>query len=354
MKAFKYLVVLTLALTLLAIMLGAYTRLTHAGLGCPDWPGCYGFLQVPDQPEQLEQAQQNFPQQPLVVHKAHNEMRHRYVAGLLGLAVVTLWLASLRLKAYRNLTSSLVLIVILQATLGMLTVNLNLLPLIVLGHLWGGFILLGLLSLLLIQVNSAPSSLSPSPPPANPTFSNALQIPKKIKLFAIAALSILAIQISLGAWTSSNYAALACHSLPLCDSGWQAHFDLASALQLPIGHNTYEYGVLPPEARLSIHVLHRLGAITTALVLSSFSFLVWRTCPWLRVESASLGLLLILQIGLGVTNVLAVLPLSIALMHNLVAAALWVNLLAITHYLLSSPAPISPVNFLPSRIRSTS
>jgi cytochrome c oxidase assembly protein subunit 15 len=139
---------------------------------------------------------------------------------------------------------------------------------------------------------------------------------------------VLVLQIALGGWTSSNYAAAVCYQLPVCEAGWSERFSLQSAFSLPLGHATYEYGVLAYEARMSIHVLHRMGAPVTFLLLGGFAFLCWRRAVTLtmRVLAVSIGGLLLLQLALGVVNIVAQLPLLNAVAHNLVAA----NLLMLT------------------------
>lgn len=304
------LVSLALVLTLCTIVLGAYTRLTDAGLGCPDWPGCYGFIAAPTQPAQLSEAQQRYPTHKVEPHKAHNEMLHRYLAGSLGLAILAIVVMSWWQRQQRLLSGSLLALVVMQASLGMLTVSLNLLPLVVLGHLLGGFSLLCLLALLRLRLSNVSAQLDSGLISLRP--------------LAWLALFVLVLQISLGAWTSANYAALACHELPVCEAGWQARFDVASAFHLPLGQETYQYGVLSYDARMSIHILHRLGAMVTAFIIGSLVVLSWRRARThqIRLLVIGLGLLLCVQITLGLINVIAWLPLFNALAHNFIAANL--------------------------------
>lgn len=311
----KPLVNLALLLTLCTIVLGAYTRLTDAGLGCPDWPGCYGFISVPSQPAQIREAHERYPAYKVEPHKARSEMLHRYLAGSLGLVILAIFTLSCWQHRLRFLSSSVLALVVMQAVLGMLTVSLNLLPLIVLGHLLGGFSLLSLLALLRLRLGNVPVPLEPGLVSLRP--------------LAWSALVVLTLQISLGVWASANYAALACHELPVCESGWQARFDMTSAFSLPLGHETYQYGVLPYEARMSIHVLHRCGAMVTAIFLASLAVLAWRRAATrqMRALAISLGVLLCVQVVLGIINVVAWLPLANALAHNFVAANLLMTLI---------------------------
>ena len=316
----KRLVSFAIVLTMVVIVLGAYTRLTDAGLGCPDWPGCYGFLQVP-QDHHAEIAASRFPERPLEPHKARNEMVHRYFAGTLGLVIAGIFLLSCwQQRKVRLLPASLLLLVVFQAALGMWTVTLNLFPLVVMGHLLGGFSLLTLLWLYRRRLRQTDSS--------------ATVVPQHLRRAGTMACLMLVGQIALGGWTSANYAALACVELPLCHSGWTSQLRIAEAFDLHLGHDNYEFGVMSKEARQTIHVSHRLGAILTLLVVSFFVWQLWRFSRTLPTSAAQLHrrqaqwvlLLLLLQFCLGVLNIWWLLPLPNAVAHNFVAA----NLLAAT------------------------
>ncbi len=316
----KRLVSFAIVLAMVVIVLGAYTRLTDAGLGCPDWPGCYGFLQVP-QDHHAEIAASRFPERPLEPHKARNEMVHRYFAGTLGLVIAGIFLLSWwQQRKVRLLPTALLLLVVFQAALGMWTVTLNLFPLVVMGHLLGGFTLLTLLWLYRRQLR--------------PTDSSAAVVPSRLRRAGTLACAMLAGQIALGGWTSANYAALACVELPFCHSGWTSQLRAAEAFDLHLGHDNYEFGVMSKEARQTIHVSHRLGAILTLLVVGFFAWQLWRFSRNLPASEAQLHkrqaqlvlLLLLLQFCLGVLNIWWLLPLPNAVAHNFVAA----NLLAAT------------------------
>ena len=310
MKVLKPLTSATILLALVVIVLGAYTRLTDAGLGCPDWPGCYGLLHAPKHDHHIEQAQENYPGAVIEPHKAHNEMLHRYVSGFLGLCVLAIFVLCQIARRHRRLSAVILGVVIFQAALGMWTVTLNLLPLVVMAHLLGGFTLLCLLALLRMEIH-APSLVSETNMRA-------------LMPLGYLALLVLILQIALGGWTSANYAAVACYELPFCEAGWQQRFSMEAAFSMPLGHETYEYGVLPYEARMSIHVMHRIGAILTLLLLGTFCFMVWRRAGsgLLKNLAMVIGALLVLQICLGLVNILAQLPLINAVAHNLVAANL--------------------------------
>ncbi len=309
----------TLSLALVVILLGAFTRLTDAGLGCPDWPGCYGYLVVPH--EDLHPiAEARFPERPVEMAKAWAEMTHRYVAGTLGLCIFALAvLAWRRPGAPRRLPLALVGLVIFQAALGMWTVTLNLLPLVVMGHLIGGFSILALLFLLWLRQR-------PDRPrrPQSPL--------RPLGRLAVLATGVLLVQIMLGGWTSANYASLACTELPVCEGDWLARLAPQAAFHpLPPPAHSYEFGVLDYPARMTIHVSHRIWALITALVLAMLAWRLWR--QGVQREALAVAGILLLQLGLGIINVVGSLPLPVAVAHNGVAALLLLSLVAANYRL---------------------
>ncbi|WP_345792973.1 COX15/CtaA family protein [Thauera sp. JM12B12] len=333
MRRARWLVTATLALALAVIALGAYTRLTDAGLGCPDWPGCYGRLTPPVHDTHIAAAQARFPDAEVDPFKARNEMVHRYLAGLLGLCVLAIFIVSRRLprgRGVRGLAALLLALVVFQAALGMWTVTMNLMPVVVVAHLFGGFGLLALLALLRFE-------LRPEPPVAMEPVE-----PRLARLLPLAwlAFAVLLAQIALGGWTSANYAAAVCYQLPFCESGWSAQFSLRAAFSLPLGHETYEFGVLPYEARMSIHVLHRIGALVATGVLASLVLLCWRHAAGARLRrlAAAVGVLLALQVTLGLINVIGQVPLFNAVAHNLTAACLLATLVLLIRQMQASAA----------------
>ncbi|TRN24773.1 COX15/CtaA family protein [Vibrio furnissii] len=309
-----HLVRFSLVLTLAVTALGAYTRLADAGLGCPDWPGCYGHYTVPLSPSALQKAEFLYPHLDVEPHKAWPEMIHRYFAGTLGLVVFSITYLCLR---YRPVPMTLPLviaaIVVFQALLGMWTVTLKLLPLVVMGHLIGGFSLLSGLWLLYWRLQAAT--------PRAPSFA-----PLNLRVLAMLSLGVVVGQIMLGGWTSSNYAALMCSRLPICEGNWPQYLDFRTAFTpVHLGHDSYEFGVLDYGARLTIHVAHRVGAMVTIAVLG---LLAWRlrALGYLQPAKMVLGALSV-QVLLGVGNVLLSLPLTIAVLHNLGAALLLIAVL---------------------------
>lgn len=277
------------------IMLGAYTRLTHAGLGCPDWPGCYGNMIVSKAtPESA---------------KAWTEMIHRYIAGSLGLLVLVLCISTYTQSAlhrFRLHTSFMVLWVIGQALLGMWTVTLKLHPTIVMAHLMGGMILCALLWWLTLR-----------------TFSVLPQIKAGFGWALGFGLLLVIMQIMLGGWTSANYAALACTDFPGCKAlHWSAlHGSEAFSLLPPLDHH-YEGGWLSHPARGTIHMAHRLGALILALYWIPLATLIIQRLPSLRPYAMATLVVLVAQIALGISNVIFFLPLAVAVLHNGVACLL--------------------------------
>jgi cytochrome c oxidase assembly protein subunit 15 len=321
--------------TLLAVvvgMLGAYTRLTHAGLGCPDWPGCYGFLGVPMSEHKQALAEARFPEAPVEVAKGWYEMVHRYFAGALGLVILGLAVQALRRRGEPGqplkLPLFLLALVTLQAAFGMWTVTLKLWPQVVTAHLLGGFATLSLLFLLTLRLSG--------PAPVMPRLS--------ARLRSLAALALLLVvgQVALGGWVSSNYAAVACVDLPTCHGEWWSAMDFANGFHLTqhIGPN-YLGGQLDSDARTAIHMSHRLGALLLSLVLL---LLAWRLRANGLPRLAGLLLLaLALQISLGISNVVFHLPLLVAVAHNLGGAVLLLTLVLINYRVRSAVALASQV-----------
>lgn len=294
-------------LTLVVVVLGAYTRLTDAGLGCPDWPGCYGFNYVPSSAQDHDVAALRFPDQPVEFIKARNEMVHRYAAGILGITILLMALWSLRAvnRHYRALAWVLLALVCGQAALGMLTVTLNLLPFVVMGHLLGGFTILALLFWLLMRSRA----------------SGAVYRGSQVGGWLRIALVALLLQIALGGWTAANYAAMACVELPVCQGDWLNQWQWSAFHPHGVPAETYQYGVLSAAERITIHVTHRLWAMVTALILFVLAWRLWQQ-PLLRYWGVLLALGVVLQLALGVANVVLHLPLPVAVAHNAGAALL--------------------------------
>ncbi|MBE8182512.1 MAG: heme A synthase, partial [Candidatus Portiera sp.] len=261
----KILTAAALLLTFLVIVLGAYTRLKDAGLGCPDWPGCYGTLTVP---QSAEQIQDSFPDVQLNRGKAWIEVAHRMVAGSLGLFVFLLTFLDFRASRRHKYKMSRILIfaslmVVGQSLLGMWTVTLQLLPQVVTAHLFGGLTILSLLFLRLAHLHLNPlNSLGPHNPEEASRPEKNSQQKSQIITYGYVGLALVIMQIFLGGWVSTNYASLACTDFPLCNGEWVPPSDFGSGFNLlhPIGEN-YEGGVLNDSAQVAIHWAHRVGAL---------------------------------------------------------------------------------------------
>ena len=318
MRLYRPLLLLATLLAFGVISLGAYVRLSDAGLGCPDWPGCYGHLiGVPEAAHEQSVALQAFPDKPVETHKAWKEMVHRYFAGTLGLLIVLIaglsWKHRYALQQSLWLPTLLVGVVGFQALLGMWTVTLLLKPVIVSAHLLGGMATLALLVWLLLRQRHR--SLNP--------------VPARLRLIALLALLGVILQIALGGWVSSNYAALSCSDFPTCLGHWIPEMDFAQAFQMirELG-KTADGASLSGTALVTIHWLHRVGALILALLIGTLSLALYIRSEW-RNWGVFLGIALLAQIGLGIANVLLSLPLPVAVAHNAGAAVLFSATLAL-------------------------
>jgi cytochrome c oxidase assembly protein subunit 15 len=309
------------SLCLIVVVLGAYVRLSDAGLGCPDWPGCYGHLT----PIGAEHAGQ-----PLELGKAWREMLHRYAAGTLGLLITCLAALTVFWRreriAPRSLGVGLLGIVILQGIFGMLTVTWRLKPLIVTLHLLLGLTTLSLLWWMVLEL--ARRRGGPWSHGASLHGSNL----KRARALALVGLLVLALQIALGGWTSSNYAALACPDLPTCQGSWWPRTDFRSAYWLWRG--------IESEGLVAIQLVHRLGALIASAALATAAIVALAAGARAMVRRAALLVLalLCLQLTIGVSMVLRGFPLWLATAHNAGAALLLLATLALN----SSLRPAQP------------
>lgn len=302
--------------------MGGYVRLSDAGLGCPDWPGCYGeLLGVPDTEGERVIAQKDYPDSPVSESKAWKEMAHRYLAGLLGLALLALAVIGWRVS---RITIALCVLVVIQALLGMWTVTLLLKPAVVVLHLTGGMSIIALLAWLATPPQKSETQSGKS----STLFSRSHKPPLFLFVWGWAALSVVFLQIALGGWVSANYAALACPDFPVCRGQWwpdNMNFTDALSLWGEVGVN-YEFGRLNDAARMTIHVIHRLGAaILIAIAGGFFLAVILRAQGTLRTIGAMSLFVLFVQAGLGVANVLYSLPLTVATAHNAGAALLLIG-----------------------------
>ncbi len=321
-------------LALCVVVLGAFTRLSDAGLGCPDWPTCYGhYMLWPETPEEIAAANALHPDFPFDETIAWPEVIHRYVASTLGLVIIALSVIAWRNRHTRGqpfkLPLSLLGLVIAQGLFGMWTVTLKLWPQVVTLHLLGGFATLSLLWLLSLRLNNR-SWGHPDVP---------LLHWNSLKPLALTGLILVCCQIALGGWTSSNYAALACPDLPTCQGRWLPPMDAAAGFNIfqEIGPN-YLGGQMDGEARVAIHFAHRLGAVIVALYLL---FLVSRLYKYaggreMRAQANLIVALLVIQLCLGLSNVIWSLPFWVAVAHNAVGALLLLSLVTLNYRLYRS------------------
>ena len=301
----RALLLLTILWTFTLLMLGAYVRLSDAGLGCPDWPGCYGQLTAPDEPHEITQAEQTFGGE---VHagKGSKEMLHRYVAAGLGVLVLALAIVLWRQRPDRLprwLIVLPVLLIVFQALLGMWTVTLKLMPAVVTAHLLGG---MGLFALLVTMAGRIATPL-----PA--VFAG-------VRSACYLALLLLTGQIILGGWVSTNYAGLACSTSVFCQNELAGHRGVWDAFRPDrLLGQTADGASLSLAHLAAIQSLHRLGAMLVLLVIGRLIYLLHQRSSRLALPLAAA---LLLQIGLGMSNVLFSLPLPLAVAHNGGAALL--------------------------------
>lgn len=325
---FKRIVLLGALLAVCVVGLGAYVRLSDAGLGCPDWPGCYGYMSVPESEAAIAQAQTIYPDSPVEAHKAWKEMVHRYLAGILGLLILSLcvlgWRARESIRVSPWTPTVLLVLVMFQAALGMWTVTMLLKPAIVTAHLLGGMATLALL--VWIAHRHWGTSSAQFLPDALP------------RTLIRIALAVLFAQIMLGGWTSSNYAALACTDFPTCHGEWAPPMDFANGFhwirELGEGLNGTP---LTLEALTAIQWTHRIGALIVLIYLGGLGVYLLKYAR-LRTTGIALVVLLLVQITLGIANLLLHLPLVLAVAHNVVAALLLVTLVILNSKITESQA----------------
>ncbi len=303
---------------LCVVVLGAYVRLSDAGLGCPDWPGCFGTLTVPESESAIAHAQTVFPDKVVESGKAWKEMIHRYVAGTLGLMV--LWLFVLGWKQRREihtspwLTTFLLGLIVFQAALGMWTVTLLLKPVIVSAHLLGGMTTMAILMWVAHRHWG--------------TF-QVERFSGKKKVWFRLGLLVLFCQIFLGGWTSTNYAALACTDFPTCHGNWLPAMDFKDAFHMvrELGQSATG-GSLMLDSLTAIQWTHRVGAVITLIYLG-FLGVVGLRYHAIRYWCAALLALLLAQVSLGIANLILHLPTVLAVAHNAGAATLMATLVII-------------------------
>jgi len=313
---------LTFVMAFIVVTLGALTRLLDAGLGCPDWPGCYGQI-IPPSADEHDVVEEG---------KAWMEMIHRYVATALGFIIVIIALA---VHSTPNVSSKikwlsrfLLALVIVQGIFGMWTVTLKLLPQVVTLHLLGGMSILATIFLMVLMLRKEPDIATPNKP----------------KFLSLFVLVLLTGQIALGGWTSSTYSGLACTDFPTCDGHYLPPMDIAQSFHLTeFSDRNYEGGLLAPEERITIQYTHRVMAL---FVLISILLLVkqLRKTEQFKPKANILLGLTFLQIGIGIATAVMMLPLSLALLHNTGAALLLLAVVYINYSVFKAKnQPTSPI-----------
>ena len=302
------------AFCFVVIGLGAWTRLADAGLGCPDWPGCYGFVTFPTTPDEIAIAENLYPDSPVEIDKIIPEVVHRWFAASLGLLAIALLFIAFRENKLKVESATLLLVIIGQGIFGYLTVSLKLHPLIVTSHLFGAMIATSLFLVIFMK------SLK---------ITKTYDVLVRNKTLIIIGFVLIIFQIFLGAWTSTNYAARACLDLPYCQGQLVPDVDFKEGFNLfqSIGPN-YLYGQMSNEARVAIHLTHRIGAIVIFFYSLYMAFKLWSK----ETKPIIIGFLVVLftQVFLGVNNVLSSLPLWNAVAHNIVGVMLFLSFVIMT------------------------
>lgn len=322
MKLYRKFILAALILAFGVVSLGAYVRLSDAGLGCPDWPGCYGKLTPHLAADAINAELAVNPDGPVSHAKAWKEMLHRYLAGTLGLLVLGIavlgWRNRRETSGGIGLPLVLLGLVVFQALLGMWTVTQLLKPLIVTSHLLGGMATMSLLLWLWLRERAQDS---------HAYYARV----DHLRGSAIIGLALLVMQIALGGWVSTNYAALACTDFPLCQGAWMPPMDFAHGFTLhrKLGE-TASGELLSLTALTAIHWAHRVMALIVFLYLGVLALRLLRT-PGYASLGLVVGCLLLLQVSLGISNVLFSLPLAVAVAHNAGAALLLASLVTLNY-----------------------
>ena len=327
----QVLTLITLFLTFDLVLFGAFTRLTDSGLGCPDWPGCYGHMSPVGATASIAAAQEAMPTGPVTHSKAWVEMIHRYLATAVGVLILVLafvsWMERKRLKVWHGWAFLTLIWVCLQGAFGALTVTMKLFPAIVTLHLLGGMVLLALLRLQAVGYALAA-------PNASPPIRTSVGLTRV--LWAVFAL--LWLQIALGGWVSTNYAVLACSEFPTCQGSWWPSMDFPNGFTLWRGLGTTGTGEAIPFAALTaIHYVHRLSAYVVLIGLGWAAWRMW-AIPGLRSVAKTLALLALWQLTSGLANVVLDWPMLAAVAHTGGAAAL---VIALTGALVATRSQLS-------------
>lgn len=318
-RKFRRLAWVTAFLTVDLIMFGSFTRLTDSGLGCPDWPGCYGHSNPLSAGEPIMQAQTAMPSGPVTVTKAWIEMLHRYLAMAVGVLVIVLTVQAWRRQTpagerggSRWLAMVTLIWICVQGAFGALTVTLKLQPAIVTLHLLGGVVLLALLTWLALREDHVPVTVAP-----------------QVRTLAVAALIVVFVQIALGGWVSSNYAVMACPDFPLCQGELWPPMNFSEGFTgwRPLGR-TADGALISFQALVAIHWAHRAFAVVVVVAIGALALRLRRESGVSHLARGLLALL-ILQLLTGLSNVVLQWPLLLAVLHSGGAALLVAMLVAV-------------------------
>ena len=312
----------TLRISLLLVMVlmsvSAYLRLSHSGIGCADWPACYGRIGEPVATSQVLSSENAYQR---IVAEASQPLAwatplHRLVASVLGLFILLLTMMSLKLKKDRLMAIALLSITVFLALLGIKSGSLHS-PAVVMGNLGGGFLMLGLLAWMLFKSDHGENNRQQQS-----------SLPGMLVMVAVLALVA---QILLGGLTSANFAATSCQTLPDCHGTWLPGPGILKAMDLSQAHEVTPMGqAIGGQERIDIHIAHRLSAVFTALVVIVVGFMAWSAGGRLRNAAILLILLVSAQFAIGVASVASGLPIGLAVAHNWVAGLLLLVLLKIT------------------------
>ena len=322
MTTYRKFILAALILAFGVVTLGAYVRLSDAGLGCPDWPGCYGRLTPHNAAAAINAELAVRPDGPVSHAKAWKEMVHRYFAGTLGLLVLAIavlaWRGRRETRGGLGLPLLLLGLIVFQALLGMWTVTQLLKPLIVSSHLLGGMTTLSLLLWLWLRERGQSG---------HAYYANS----DHLRGIALLGLALVAVQIGLGGWVSTNYAALACSDFPMCHGAWMPPMDFEQGFTLHRNLGETATGeLLPLTALTAIHWTHRVMALVVTLYLGWLVTRLLRS-PGYAGMGLAIGGLLTLQVSLGISNVVFSLPLPVAVAHNAGAALLLASLVLLNY-----------------------
>ncbi len=316
----KALVGISLLCVMVLVSLSAYLRLSHSGIGCADWPACYGRIGEPQAVTELISSENVYQRilaeasQPL----AWATPLHRFVASLLGLLMVFLTMLAFKVKKDRLISLALLGITVFLALLGLKSGGLHS-PAIVMGNLGGGFLMLGLLGWMLFKQGSAGNTVGTGP----------LKRQLPAGLVAVALLFLL-VQIFMGGLTSANFAATACQTLPDCHGTWLPGADVWKAMDLSRTHEVTSTGqAVGGQERIDIHITHRLLAVVTALMLLLVGFMAWRAHGRLRVAGTVLLLLVSVEFLIGIAAIVSDLSIGLAVAHNWLAGLLLLAVLKV-------------------------